>query len=129
MARFSRAPPLFACGRPNHATAASLRPRGHIGVGPSWAGLPNWVRSVSVQGRWEHGRDIQQTPLKAGECACTHTDCALSMPRASEDRRKKLVKGSKARMEVGQPSSLGRFPTLVSQVSTGIVAVHTKLLY
>ena len=130
--------PLRACGKLEHgkrvegnsvvvcyacdhlkddSTVASSRPWYHVGDGPYWAVLTDWA--CSVQGCWPHGRNVLliDTPLQFGECLCSRGDSAFIMYKLFVAHRRKLAKGSGLRLEIGQPSSLGHFPTLAPQVS------------
>ena len=106
----------FACDRPkDDAASSSSQPWRHIGDGPFWAGLTDWAHSV--QDCWPHERNMLDNPLQAGECVCSRTDCASNMYKLFLGRRRRLVEGTGRRLEIGQPSPLGRFPTLPAQVS------------
>ena len=106
----------YACDRPkDEATGAPSRPWRHVGDGPYWAGLTDWA--YSVQGCWRHGRNILDTPLQAGECLCSRSDCAFLMYKMFVARRTRMEKGAGSRLEIGQPSPVGSFPTLAAQVS------------
>ena len=107
-------PSVFCVWCSDHATTASSRIWQHIGDGSYWQSLADWAKSL--QGSWIHSRNVLHSPLEAGECVCTRTDCVWYMYKRFHCGRKKREEGSKARMGVGQPSPLGRFPTLASQV-------------
>ena len=80
----------FAWGHPkDDATALSSQPWRHIGDRPYWAGLAGWAHSV--QDCWPHERNLLDTPLQAGECVCSRTDCASNMYILFLDRRRKLA--------------------------------------
>ena len=70
-------------------------------------GLTDWVHSV--QGCWSHERNELDTALQARECVCSRNDCAFNMYNVILDRRRKLVERTGRRLEIGQPSPLGRF--------------------
>ena len=115
----------YACGRPkDDATVATSNPWRHVGDGPYRTGLTDWA--FSIQGCWSNGRNIVDTPLQAGECLCSRSDCAFVMYRLSVHRRRKLAEGSGSRLVIGQPSTLGRFPTLAGQVSWSLRRVQTS---
>ena len=63
----------FACDRPKDDATALSSPAWHIGEGPYWAGLTDWTHSA--QGCRPHGHNVLDTPLQAGECVCSRTDC------------------------------------------------------
>ena len=73
--------------------------------------------ACSVQGSWPHGHNVLDTPLQAGECLCSRSDCAFLMYKMFIARRTRIAKGTGSRLEIGQPSPLGRFPKLAAQVS------------
>ena len=124
----------FACDRSkDDATALSSQPWRHIGDGPYWAGLTDWAHSV--EGFWPHERNMLEKPLQAEECVCSRTDCASNMYMLFLDRKRKLVEGTRSRLEIGQPSPAGAFPyiicagQLVYRVQTPAVARHLSFMF
>ena len=64
----------FAFDRPkDDTTACSSPPWWHSEDGPYWAGPMD--QAHNVQGGWPHGHSVLETPLRAGECVCSRTDC------------------------------------------------------
>ncbi|CAM9781520.1 unnamed protein product, partial [Ectocarpus sp. 6 AP-2014] len=59
---------------------------------------------------WRHDRDLQQNPLRVGECTCSRTDCVLGLYKKYVWRRQREEKGPLHKMEVGQRSPMGRYP-------------------
>lgn len=69
-------PLCLACDRPGTRDGCSRRWH-HVADSEYWEELRAW--SAKVGEAWTHGRDLQQDPLKVGECICSRTDCVLRM--------------------------------------------------
>ena len=105
-------PLCFACDRPGTRDGCSRRWH-HVADSEYWEELGAW--STKVGAAWTHRRDLVQDPLKVGECICSRTDCVLRMYQTFKSRRRKDENGGN-KMELGQPSPMGRYPSTHSQV-------------
>ena len=67
---------------------------------------------------WKHARDLQEDPLKVGECICCRADCVARIYSVFKWHLRKPEIGWR-KMELGQPSPMGRYPSTGSQVMFG----------
>ncbi|CAN0395923.1 unnamed protein product [Ascophyllum nodosum] len=77
---------------------------------------------IGACGKVEHGKRVEGIIV----AVCYASDCAFAMYRLFVHRRRKLAEGSGSCLEIGQPSPLGRFPTLAGQVYGLLEHVHKK---
>ncbi|CAM9259984.1 unnamed protein product [Scytosiphon promiscuus] len=106
-------PECYGCGRPGSRDGCSSKWK-HIGDSEYWAELVEWSTTVSMA--WTHKRDLRQDPFKVGECICCRPDCVAAMYKVFKTNILKQETGSLGRMEIGQASPMGRYPSTSPQV-------------
>ncbi|CAM9246785.1 unnamed protein product, partial [Laminaria digitata] len=55
-------------------------------------------------------------PFVVGECICCRSDCVAGLYHNFKQRNEKEDKGSLTKMEAGQSSPMGRYPSTIFQV-------------
>lgn len=113
-------PPCFACDRPGSRDGCSKK-WNHVGGTEYWEELGEWASTVGVG--WKHARDLQQDPLTVGDCICSRSDCVAGMYSVFKWHRRKQESGGR-KMELGQPSPMGRYPSTGSQVMSKSAIVY-----
>ena len=105
-------PLCFACARPGSRDGCSGKWY-HVVATEYWEELGEW--SAKLGEAWPHSRDLVHDPLRVGECICARQDCVWRMYSVFKWHRQKRESGGR-KMELGQPSRMGRYPSTHSQV-------------
>lgn len=103
----------FACGRAGNRDGTSKGWK-HVGSGPYWSDLGTWAATIGEG--WPHERDIVASPFQVGECVCRRSNCVAGMYFKYKRQVLKQEIGSLDKMQKGQSSPMGRYPSTAFQV-------------